>query len=355
VSHSPVATAIVAGAEGFATGGIEGAFTAIGTQAIAAFTRNRPPLFGAAKEAIGDRWQTAIRPFITETGRLAIKAQIDEALGGIGFIRAESKRPQIEAQIRSRFRNDNVAWNRRGARIWINVFAQLSISEIETFLDRVESGAVVLRRDQPQVEQIVEQGAPDPETLAPVGEKPMVSKIDRADFNQGLQGEILSQGPSPDQISQMLIPTLEIGRYLPQDAVADAANQFFSDVAVALSTNVTGLRISAEAKKGKAIYIRRGHLSITPNSFATSQYRFFAGAARKGEDTVETKMHFEVLRKSSGLGIDSGIADIEFGGFSVPLGKDYLMRMENLPGGAIRMSGSVEAFFIPIGVNGSKC
>jgi len=342
LSHNPVQGAILGAATGFEAAGLPGAAIAILTSTIAAFRKEkRPPPFPPVRMAIWRRWQGAFRPHVRTIG----KAWVNE----------------FNLTAERQFRSDITTWNRKGLWIIDDSFFQLSNHDAEAILAAMGAGLVtvegqdlVLVSSNENVPVITTPAEVLPQSITPGGKTMVIEKINRGNFNEGLGNEL--ETPQKNfELGALVNPTIDIGRYLPVDPVEGAADQFFSDISVLLSTSVTGLRISADTKPGRVIFIRRAHLSVSPSSASTPTYRFFAGAARKGEDTVETKMHFEVLRRSATPGIAATIVDLEIGNFAVPLGKDYLMRMDNLVGGGIRMSGSVEGYFLDKGVNGSKC
>jgi len=342
VAHNPVGGALVGAAAGFEAGGLPGAAVSLVVSTISAFRKpSRPPLFPPFRMDLWRRFQEGFRPHFRAIGRASIEHQ--ESIKEFGI--ATPARNFLPP-----------AQDRRGLLIINEVFFTLTNERAQNLLNSLAAGQIQITNGRFETTlPTIEQDTPDPETLAtPSGGKPMVAKINRGNFNEGMGNE-LETNLTNFELGSLVNPVLDIARFLPREDISGPADQHFTDQTVVASTNSTGLRISADTAKGRKIYIRRGHLTLSPNGPSVPEYHIVAGSAIKGVDIPVTKMHFEVLRQSSSLGLGSAVLDLEFGEFTPRQGEDYLIRILNGVGATIRWSGCVEAFFLPIGVNGSKC
>jgi len=182
----------------------------------------------------------------------------------------------------------------------------------------------------------------------------MVEKIDRSTYGQGMGNEILTR-TIPKVLSPSIVATIDIGRFLKAEQVEGANIAFILEGIVVASSNKTMIRIPV--KEGKTIYVRGGSFSVTPSDGANvPDYRIIAGSVLPSAGTtIVKKLHWSRLRRTTSMTIGAAISEGQFGEFAVPQGLEYIIRIENGVGSEVTGTASVEAFYLPVGVNGSKC
>jgi len=349
VSHNPVGQTIGGALEaGLTGGGIPGVALAVISGAIRAFGSSRPrQVVDPVRIALLVRYRAQLRPHIQAIGRAFVDAINTDGSGRT-------------------LRNDATQWIRSGVSIIDSSFAPLSHHEATTIVEALESGRLEVIGGQVVLSPtlLVPAPAPAPASDLPAnlgppstkpGGKPMVERIDRGNFMEGLGNELVTKKIPPQELSSIVVPTLDLSRFLSVEQVVDSGIQFLSPATVLASTNKNVIRIPGRTN-GETIFIRRGFLSVSPSGGAGVPFYSVRGSATNaGANTIVKKLHFEAIRRTVSMTVGDAIVERELGEFSIPSGLDYLIRLENGAGATVTVTANVEAFYLKKGVNGSKC
>lgn len=320
-----------AGAAGFVAGGVPGAAAAVAAAVVGSFFRPKDPLTfaGTPKESLEIPWFNLLRPQFELLGRewISFRFQSGERI----------------------IRDDQVARRRAGELVAREMFFRLPVSSINEIL---QSGTELPTAQLSDTSTVLEEDVMVFNPVTGIDQPP--ERVDRGRYNEGLGNELVSQ-PQAKALAPSIVPVIELGRYINHPQVQGATRAYSFNTLIIAGGTTTLIRIPGDDADGGTIYVKNASWTISPSTGVSATYQLHANAARPASTAPVHKMHFQVLRQTTGLSVDGSLSDGQAGEFSVPIGLDYVVVIVNGAPTAIRIGINVEAFFIPKGVVGSHC
>ncbi len=326
---------VVAGASGAATAGVPGAIAAVALTVLQSFNRTKAPdrFAGTPKEPLEIPFWNVMRQFIGDLGRLSVERDAS------GSTLTDVQKKMIP---------------RRGGLIVAQIFERATVAEIRALLD-LPSETVLGIRGSLEGSTFLDTGMKEGDVVVmnPVtGIEQPPERVDRGRYNEGLGNEFVSQ-PQSKALAPSIVPVIELGRYIQAERVQGNQIQRRYSVFAGIMILTDILRIVG--KPDKQIYIRSVNVSVVPNlTSATPEYEIRAFSTAPSVSTIQIG-HYRYIRNDPALTRDGATVEAIAPAFTVPNGQDYVNTLEifNIQNLAVRIS--IDASYIPIGVNGSQC
>lgn len=332
-----------AGAAGFAVAGIPGAAIGVASAVVSAFADDRLPRIdtfaGTPKGPLEIPFFNTMLQFRRALGRIATEERIQ-------------KFPQA---LRARQRNDQVVWDRAGTVIIQQIFNQADVATIQEILGRPVEEILAQRRLLEEAGDLIAQSMGEEEMVRNVvtGQEQGPSMIDRGRINEGLGNELVSQ-PQARAIAPLVVPTIDVARFIPHERIIGNAIQR-SNTVIGPGPVGDQTLILIPGRDSQQIFIRSVQVDVSPRlTGGTPQWIMRARAVVPGTTGTVLSHFFHERNDSIMTRGESIVSQIE-PSFTVPEGYDYIILFELFGLRDVRVSLNVDGIFIPVGVNGSKC
>lgn len=184
------------------------------------------------------------------------------------------------------------------------------------------------------------------------GQEQGPAMIDRGRINEGFGNELVTQ-PQARAIAPIVVPTVEMSRYIPHTRIfGDGVQRRTINLGPGPIGDTTYLTIVGESNR--QIFIRSVQVDIAPRlTGGTPQWSLNAHSVVPGT-TAAVLGHFAAERNDSLITRGESIFSKIMPSFTVPEGFDYVIRFE-LVLRDVSLRLNVDGIIIPVGVNGSKC